>query len=155
MTGLPMDLGYSWPDTYDPKSEQRATLNDDFCHIEHSEGDIDRAIRCVLNIPVLGVDDMFAFGVWMSVSQKSWDIYSAGFNNGSYEVDACFGYLLNSLPGSPTSLLLHANVTFGEGKSRPVVWLHDADHPIVEAQRNGVTLGQVEEWVASATRHQN
>lgn len=65
----------------------------------------------------------------------------------------CFGYLMNDLPGTPTSLLPHADVTFGEHKARPVVWLHDAEHPLVEAQREGVTLERVASWVAAVIRH--
>lgn len=153
MVGLPLDIGYQWPEAYDPGSSQKAELTDDFCRIEHEDGDIDRAIRCVLNIRVPDIDEYFAFGVWMSVSEKSWDIYSAGFKSGTYEVTGCFGYLFNSLPFPQSTLLLHGNVTFGEGNQRPVVWLHDADHPLVHSQRNGVSIAMVEEWVASVTRH--
>ncbi len=153
MVGLPMDIGYQWPEVYEPGKEQQAVLTDDFCKIEYENGEIDRTIRCILNIPVHDTEEVFAFGIWMSVSEKSWEIYSAGFKSGVFEKPGCFGYLYNFLPFAKTTMLLQANVTFGEGNDRPVVWLHDADHPLIVAQRDGVSLNQVEEWVASVTRH--
>lgn len=156
MTGLPMDLAFGEPGGWHLLSADvraRSTLSDDFCRMDHGGGVIDRFIRCLLPIPVVGLDEDFRFGVWMSVSEASWNIYNDGFDTGVYERDSCFGYLGHDIPDFPGSFLLHADVYFGQGRQRPLVTLHEADHALSHTQREGVTLAQVERWVAATTRH--
>jgi hypothetical protein len=156
MTGLPMDLAFREPGGWlDLSAEVRArsSLTNEFCRMDHGDGVVDRFIRCLLRIPVVGLGDDFRFGVWMSVSEASWNIYDAGFDSGVYERDGCFGYLGHTIPDFPDSYLLHADVCFREGQDRPLVTLHDADHALVHAQREGVPLSQVERWVAASMQH--
>jgi hypothetical protein len=156
MTGLPMDLAFQEPGGWNDLSSDvrgRSDLSDDFCRIDHGGGTVDRFIRCLLPIPVMGLQEEFRFGVWMSVSEASWNVYDGGFDTGVYEREGCFGYLGHTIPDFPGSFLLHADVYFGHQRQRPRVTLHDADHALVRAQKEGVTPEQVERWVAAATRH--
>ena len=155
MTGLPLDLAYREPGGWHDLSAEvraRSSLSDDFCWIDHGDGVVDRFIRCLLPIPVRGLDDEFRFGVWMSVSAASWDVYDDGFDTGVYQKDVCFGYLGHNIPDFPDSFLLHADVCLGP-EGRPTVTLHDADHAMVHAQREGVSVAQVERWVAASMKH--
>ncbi|MGE0280877.1 MAG: DUF2199 domain-containing protein [Rhizobiaceae bacterium] len=156
MTGLPMDLAFGEPGGWNGLSEEvreRSSLSDDFCYIDHGEGVVNRFIRCLLPFSVVGLDEAFRFGVWMSVSEASWNVYDKGFDAGIYELDGCFGYLGHTVPDFPDSYLLHADVYFREGKDRPLVELHNADHALVHAQCEGVPMAQVERWVAASMRH--
>ena len=150
-TGLPLDAAFKPPvdwDALDDEGRQTAKVNDDFCAVRFPDGRIDRFIRCILPLPVPRISSEFRFGVWMSVSQASWNIYDAGFDSGEYSQPSCFGYLMNGISDYEGSRLLHADILFEPGRARPTVKLHDADHPLVLAQRNGVAVEQVERWAA-------
>lgn len=156
MTGLPLDISYSHPllwDSLDETSKARSKLGKDFCLVDSGEDGIDRYIRCVLPIPVIGLEDEFCFGLWMSVSEKTWDIYNAEFDSGTSSLKTCFGYLGNGVLGFPNSFLLHANVEFSNDNQRPRVYLREADHDLVRAQYEGVDIAQVERWIAATHRN--
>lgn len=147
-----MDLSFRPPVEWawlDDNVKQASWANEDFCEIRFSADEVDRFIRGILPLPVPRLDSEFRFGVWVSVSDQSWDIYKAGFYSGDYAQDGCFGYLADKIPEYQGSSGLHANVWFGDGKQRPTVELQDADHPLVQAQRAGIDVMQIERWVAA------
>ena len=86
--------------------------------------------------------------LWVSVSERSWEIYSAGYGIGTYDAEGCFGYLSNSLPDFKINIGLHANVWFQPDAFRPLLELHDGDHPLIDAQNNGISVSQLERWAA-------
>lgn len=150
-----MDIAFDAPvdpDTFDDVARSTFRKNDDFCVVSYATRETDRFIRCLLPLPVPQLADEFCFGVWMSVSEKSWNVYRDGYDSGQYEEELCFGYLMHEIPEYPGSLLLHANVVFQPGNQRPNVYLHDAEHPLVAAQCDGVDVTQVERWVALTHR---
>ncbi|BCG94976.1 DUF2199 domain-containing protein [Mesorhizobium sp. 131-2-1] len=154
-TGLPMDVAFDVPvnpDSHDDDARLGLRQNDDFCEVRYASGRTDRFIRCLLPLPVHRLSDEFCFGVWMSLSERSWNVYRDGFDSGQYEVELCFGYLMHDIPEYPSSMLMHANVVFQPGNQRPKVFLHEADHPLVAAQRDGVDVTQIERWVALSHR---
>lgn len=147
-----MDMSFRPPVEWswlDDDARRASWANEDFCEIRFSANEIDRFIRCILPLPVPRLQSEFRFGVWMSVSDQSWDIYKAGFHSGDYAQDGCFGYLSDKIPEYPGSSGLHANVWFGDGRQRPTVELQDADHPLVQAQRSGIDVTQIERWIAA------
>lgn len=154
-TGLPTDIAFDAPVSRDGTGEGGQSTfrkNDDFCEVRHASGRTDRFIRCLLPLPVPQLTGEFCFGVWMSVSERSWNIYRDGYDDGQYEDDGCFGYLMHDIPEYPSSMHLHANVVFQPGKMRPRVFLQDTDHPLFAAQRDGVDVAQIERWVALTHR---
>lgn len=150
-----MDLAFGPPGwaALTGQEKARSQLSDDFCKIVYADGQIDRFIRTVLPIPVPDADDEFCFGVWVSISEKSWDAYLAGFEDGIHAIDNCFGYLMHNLPDMPDTWHMHVTVEFQPGKQRPRIFLNQTDHPLVIAQANGVSMDQVERWVAPAMQH--
>src|SRR5262245_15429155 len=99
MTGLPQAIAFDCPlhwTRLDEVDRVRSSLTPDFCRIETETG-VARYIRCVLPLPVPEIADEFEFGVWTSVSERSWDIYSDGFQTDVYATDGCFGYLGNNI----------------------------------------------------------
>ena len=153
-TGLP-DIGYSAPsywtgdptpsDTFD--SDANPLLTHDTC-----VDDEDRFVRCVLELPLVGgAGETFGLGVWASLSQSSFDLYVKTFGSDqSTTLAPCFGWLSNVLPTFPDTLALPCTVTpRGEGK-RPSIWLNKGDHPLVAAQREGISLDRALEIIAAA-----
>lgn len=151
MTGLLMSIACNVPDNWLDLSEAERTqsqMNSDFCYLKWEDGTVERYIRCIMELPVPSLDDVFTYGVWMSISEESWDIHLEGSETGTYEKDSCFGFLGNAIRTFPQSRNLHADVCFREGDKRPVVILHHADHPLVAAQENGLRVEQAEAIIA-------
>jgi len=154
-TGLPMDMAMALPfewDGLDAETRAASHLDQDFCELRYSNGEVSRLIRCVLPLPVSSIAGEFRFDVWMSVSEKSWDTYRAGFESGVYGAKGCFAYLMHEAPDYEASYRLHADVFFQPEKLRPRVALQDANHPLVAAQRRGIEVAQIERWVALSHR---
>lgn len=150
-TGLPMDIAFGEPVDWgalDTATRRRSFADEDFCEVRYADGAVDRFIRCLLHLPVPELGEDFRFGVWMSVSERSWDIYRNGFGDGRYETEGCFGYLMHDIPDYPGSFGLHADVWFRPDNLRPVVELHDIDHPLVLAQKGGADVAQVARWAS-------
>ncbi|MGF7005760.1 DUF2199 domain-containing protein [Aminobacter sp. BE322] len=149
--GLPMDMMFGEPvdwDALDDATRAASTLDDDFCEVRHSTGEVDRFIRCLLPLPVPRMCSEFRLGVWMSVSERSWDIYGVGFASGTYAEDGCFGYLMHDVPDYSGSMFFNADVWFQPARLRPRVALHETDHPLFLAQRDGIEPAQIERWAA-------
>jgi len=149
--GLPMDMAFAAPVDWEALDEATARalhLDDDFCELRHANGEVSRFIRCLLALPVPRIGSEFRFGVWMSVSEKSWGVYQEGFASGVYREAGCFGYLMHDIPEYPGSFLLHADVYFRPDRMRPAVVLHETDHPLVAAQSDGIDVTQIERWAA-------
>lgn len=76
-----MDLVFVPPvdwDSLDARTRLRSFADADFCRIEHATGATHRFIRCLLPLPVPELGSEIRFGVWMSISGESWDIYAGG-----------------------------------------------------------------------------
>jgi len=154
--GLPMAMGFEGPrpwEYFDDAKQAESFLNSDFCKIVRLNGEIERYVLGILILPVPEIDAEFQFAVWVSVSERSWDIYSAGYGAGEYKAEGCFGFLANAVPGYGGSSGLHADVWFQPDGLRPLIALHDGDHPLISAQKDGVDLAQVEQWAASIHRN--
>jgi hypothetical protein len=149
--GLPLDMMFGEPvdwDALDEATRAASSLDDDFCEVRYSTGEVDRFIRCLLPFPVPRMSVEFRFGVWMSVSERSWDIYRAGFVSGVYAEGGCFGYLMHDVPEYPGTMYFNADVWFQPDGLRPRVALHETDHPLFIAQRDGIEPVQIERWAA-------
>lgn len=150
MVGLPMDVAFKAPSGWDTLSDEdrkASMLGDDFCRMVYADGRIDHFIRGLMLLPVNDLEEDFGFGVWVSVSEKSWNIYDEGFDSGDYAFEQCFGYLMHDIPGFPNSFLMHCNVKMRPGNLRPLIELQDTEHPLGNAQCRGVDVGYVERWV--------
>lgn len=68
-------LCFATPDPYNQLSEEeriayQAECDSDFCIIRYPD-QTDRFIRAVLLIPIIGHEETLEYGVWVSVSEKS------------------------------------------------------------------------------------
>ncbi len=154
--GLPMDIGYEHPDGWlglTRAERELSSLEAGSCIITHEDGKVEHYLLAAMPVPVPETGDEFRFMVWVSVSQKSWNAFRMATPTAGYEIAGCFGYLAHNLPDMPRSFGLHASVEFLDFGSLPVIYLHDHDHPLVDAQTNGVNLAQVERWALAAMAH--
>jgi hypothetical protein len=150
---VPLDWAMDAPIYWDGGRTKADRISEDLCTWTDDEGQLQYFIRGVLEIPILEADDSFGYGVWSSLSEKSfkralelWD------DPRRRDEPAYFGWLSNSLPGYPETLNLPADVITRELDLRPVIELHDGDHPLIIEQREGITMARVQE-IAELNMH--
>jgi len=131
-------------DEYSPNSLALTSthlLSEDFCvlHGEHF------FVRCVLELPIIGrPGERFAYGVWSSLSKANFKTYIDAFDVGMDGDGApWFGWLSNPLIGYPDTLNQRCAVFRRAGRVRPLVRLHDEEHPLAHEARKGITLDRL------------
>lgn len=127
------------------------TLTEDFCTITHDDG-IDRFVRAVLEIPIHGVEQPFLWGVWVSLSEKSFNRYRETYNV-PVEGEGYFGWVCNTISLYPYEKSRPADVVVQGGRARPRVVLHRGepeDDPLVIDQVDGISVGRAQELAERA-----
>lgn len=94
-------IGFTAPDPYNQLSEEeriayQAECDSDFCIIRYPD-QTDRFIRAVLPIPIIGHQETLEYGVWVSVSEKSFNDYQSHFHDNPENV-VYFGMICNRCP---------------------------------------------------------
>ncbi len=132
-----------------PEAERadRIFATDDLCRIKPADGDVDSApiycIRVTMDIPIIGAQDPFTWGVWVTQSKDSFDKYVETFDQDQSSLSS-FGWLPVDLPfydeGAEGDGLEHleCEVRWGEAGQRPKLHLWESSHPLSVDQRNGV-----------------
>jgi hypothetical protein len=136
------------------KDEQQdiAKLDSDFCIINHPH-QTDRFIRCTLTQKIIDHCETLEYGLWVSVSEKSFQDYSDNYNNEDQE-ENYFGWLCNHLPdyddftaGIPTTVLTR------KGNQRPEIIPHENfEHPFVTDYYNGITKSAAEKRISNTIK---
>jgi hypothetical protein len=111
-------------------------------------------VKGLIEIPVIGSDEVFSWGVWVSLSRDNFSRAADLWDTPGRESEKpYFGWLTTDLPlYSPTTLNLKAYVHTRPVGERPYVELEPTDHPLAVEQRTGITLDRVRE-IASAVLH--
>ena len=146
---LPLDVGFDEPLYVDELSaEERAaqvTADGDFRVWNSADQGTHYFVRGVIEIPVLGAEDVFCYGVWSSLSVASYEkarvAYRANQSDGPF-----FGWLSNRLAGYPDTLGLKTDVNVRPDR-KPSIVLHCQPHPLHVEQRDGITLDRVRDIV--------
>ncbi len=144
--GLPMSFAADAPAPYYwlPEEERaaRVDLTPDVCVIDGGEF----YVRGVLEIPILGTEELFVWGVWASLSEQSyrrtlelWD------DEGRENEPPYFGWLCTDLPVYLDTLSLKTLVHERPVGARPFVELEPTDHPLAVEQREGITPDRARE----------
>jgi hypothetical protein len=138
--GLP-DVGFDAPSYYTdiPEDERagRATLTTDLCTVDKAHF----FVRAVLEIPIKGTGDVFAWGVWVTLSKPHFDRYVELLETDPPPEDGpWFGWFSNRLSGYPDTLNLKTHVHLRRGRQRPRVELEPTNHPLAVHQREGIAL---------------
>jgi hypothetical protein len=134
-------FGYPEPHQYselsDDERTQSASLSDDFCIIRHAD-QTDRFIRAILEIPIIGIEEPFLWGVWASLSESNFEKYREHFKSETY-ADNYFGWFCNRLPYYPNTLNLKARAIVKPGGERPTLKLEPMDHPLARDHHHGIS----------------
>lgn len=145
-------LTFKKPDPYTQLSdEEKATIavtGSDDCIISYPD-QTDRFIRVTLIQKVNDSCQDLHYGLWVSVSEKSYNDYSAHYNDTDY-ITTYFGRICNSIPRYKDTFALPVDVNTKPGNARPVIVPHqDTDNPFVHDYYNGITVEDAEIRVAS------
>ena len=125
------------------KKEQIAYLNDDFCEIRWDD-QTDKFIRTVLAIPVIDFHLNLEYGLWVSVSAKSYEEYNTNFDSMAYE-SGFFGWICNKINGYKDTLQIPTDVIVHPGTQRPRLKPHaDHQHQLVLDFYNGISREEAE-----------
>jgi hypothetical protein len=123
--------------------EELAEIGSDFCVIHHPD-QTDKFIRCTLTQKVIDHCEDLEYGLWVSLSEKSFNDYSENYNNKKH-VTQYFGWLSNDLPDYDFSESIPTNVCTRTGNQRPEIIPHsDFEHPFVYDYYNGITKAEAE-----------
>ncbi|WP_395020985.1 DUF2199 domain-containing protein [Dongia sp.] len=152
---LPLDFAikapHNWFGIPDEEAARRVKLTQDVCIIDGEE----RYIRGCLEIPVTELNDKFIYGVWASVSERSFnrihELWDAEIRD---DEPPLFGWLCSNLPLYGGTLHLKTNLHLRNRGQRPFIELEPTDHPLAVEQRNGITVERVQEIIAALShRH--
>lgn len=141
------------PDTYleQPKEVQDAgELGTDLCRYEDEDG-MHYFIRVCLEVPIHGVSQPFLWGVWVSLSKKSFDRYVETYDKPDTS-DRYFGWLCNYLPYYENTFALKTQVHPREGGTRPYIELENSGHPLCSDYHNGISIERAQE-IAEVAMH--
>lgn len=125
-----------------PENERETSIriDSDTCVIEDEE----YYIRAVLEIPIVGVDEPFMWGVWVSQSRESFERYMATYDDDQSE-DGSFGWLAVAMPGYDLTEpgepfeQIACDVRWSVPGARPTLAPHEIDHPIYHDFINGIS----------------
>ncbi|MFZ5376227.1 MAG: DUF2199 domain-containing protein [Patescibacteria group bacterium] len=124
----------------------RRYLNNDFC----SNGQ-DFMIRVVLEIPILGFEEPFTWGVWVSQKKENFDFYRRHFSE-DLRGRETFGWLCNKLPYYADTLNLKTMVMFRYNHLRPLIRIEKTEHELSQDFYNGITLKKAQK-IGSIANH--
>ena len=144
------DLGAKYPDHYFtvPMDEraQRAKVSPDLCAIDSEHF----FARCVLEIPIVGTAEVFAFGVWGALSKENFETYVEHFAKTSLPDYGPFLCWLDTYPEgySKPKEGLKAQMVFRADGQRPLLVLDPSDHLLCLEQNEGITVDRLLEIYA-------
>ena len=144
-------LTYPYPDSYywlseEEKKKFNASLESDFCTIEYPD-QTDRFIRVVLKQKIIDSELTLDYGLWVSLSEKSYDDYFSNFNNENHE-NRYFGWLEITIPEYIFNENIPTTVITKLGHERPEIFPHsDFDHPFVRDFYQGITKEEAQKRI--------
>jgi hypothetical protein len=139
-------LAFTSPASYDvlPENmkEEIGELTSDFCIVRNPE-QTDRFIRGTLTIKVNDHCEDLEYGLWVSLSEKSFQDYSANFGNPDHEAKY-FGWLSNDIPEYeiPEGSIPTTVFTRKDGLRPEIVPHEDFDHQLVRDYYEGITKAE-------------
>ena len=143
-------LGFWSPDHYmevpEGERDDRTELSDDFCIIKNGD-ETYRFIRVTLTQKVVDGKEDLDYGLWVSLSEKSYNDYEANYDNTEHEV-GYFGWLCNWIPGYESTLSIPVDVYTRTGNQRPYIVPHpDHAHQFVKDYADGITSHEAQRRV--------
>lgn len=148
-------IAFRAPDHYACLSEEQKAsigkLSSDFCTVTHEKG-TDYFVRAVLEVPIHGIEEPFLWGVWVSLSEKSFQRYCETYVD-PVEGEGFFGWVSNRINVYPYPSSRPADVVVQLGNQRPKVILHKGDpedDQLVMDQTEGISVARAQELAEKA-----
>lgn len=140
-------LTFNSPDHYHQLSqeekEEMTEFNEDLCIIRNPE-QTDWFIRCTMTQKVTDHCEDLEYGLWVSLSEKSFADYSENLHNKNHETQY-FGWLCNDIPEYAFNDNIPTTVCTRTGNLRPEIIPHQSfKHPFVYDYYNGITKREAE-----------
>ncbi|WP_329453466.1 DUF2199 domain-containing protein (plasmid) [Streptomyces sp. NBC_01724] len=140
------------PDVWNPdfENDPDSMLSSDQCVIKGQH----YFISGLIEIPVMGSEDVFSWGVWVSLSRENFARALEVWNTEGREAEKpYFGWLSTELAlYSEGTANLKTNAHTRPVGRRPFIELEPTDHPLAVEQRTGMTQDRVRE-IAMAMLH--
>jgi len=137
-------LAFSSPAPYNGLTDAEkltiAELTSDFCVIEYGD-QTDRFVRAVLLQKLKDSCQYLEYGVWVSLSEESFQDYKENFNNPDYHTKY-FGWFCSQIPEYEDTMNLRSTVVTQKGAMRPVIQLqeeNDMGNTFVKDYFEGIT----------------
>lgn len=108
--------------------QQAGLLNSDLCKYKDADGE-HYFIRVCLEVPIIGLEEPFVWGVWSSLSKKNFDRYVDTCESPDTS-DCYFGWLCNRLPCYPDTYAIKLKIHPRPGGTRPYAVPEATDHPL-------------------------
>jgi hypothetical protein len=148
-SGLPLDWSFTapiyWEQIPEDERSNRGFLNTDICVIDKQ----DFFVRGLIPIPVIESEEIFMWGVWVTLSEPNFDRIISLWNDPRIiEEPPYFGWLANNIPIYPNTLNMKTHISSRNVKDRPLIELEPNDHPLPREQRTGISRKRVEEIAA-------
>ncbi|MBT3784043.1 DUF2199 domain-containing protein [bacterium] len=133
-------FSYEAPTPYLNQSEEiqkAGILRPDVCGYEDEDGN-HLFIRVVLEVPIHGVEDIFLWGAWVSLSETDFKRYVQTFDNPDPS-ESYFGWFSNSLAFYEDAYGLKCQVHLRLSNQRPYIVLEKTEHPLSIDYHNGIS----------------
>ena len=105
-------------------------------------------IHGCVEIPILGTDDLFTWGVWVSLKEENFFLWQDSYDTPKRShIGPFFGWLCTALPVYPETLHLKTRVHLRDDGIRPRIELEPTDHPLSREQQEGISMDRALELV--------
>ena len=145
-----LSLGAAQPATWRLLTEEErrsSLLSNDQCMIV-ARGETSYYIRGCLDVQIRGSDKSFTWGVWCSLSEKSFDEISEHWDDPlRSKIGPHFGWLCTPIPTYPDTMYLKTHVRQRDPGLRPLVELEPTDYPLAIHQRDGIESNELKRIV--------
>ncbi|MBW7676399.1 DUF2199 domain-containing protein [Chryseobacterium chendengshani] len=139
-------IAYSSPHPYMNLSDEElenSEITSDICIIRYSD-ETCYFIRVVLVQEVNESCQDLEYGVWVSLSKKSFNEYVENYDNKDFET-VYFGWLCNNFPDYDFEDSIPTNVEVNNKVGRPFIFPHEShEHPFVHDFYNGISKEEAE-----------
>jgi hypothetical protein len=151
---IPLSFAADFPDPYANLSrddrENRALVSSDQCIIDHEQF----YLRGCLELPIIGSDDIFLWGVWARVHENDFDQIQEFWERAGREsvIGPFKGRLANSLSIYADTLNLKLKIEIQPLGQRPLFVLEEREHLLAEEQRLGLDAAKAREYACILMR---
>lgn len=134
------DLPADYWDVPPDKREADVFLNSDSCVI----ADRFFFIRACLDVPVIGTNESYTWGVWVSLSEQSFFTWQDHYDVAERShIGPFFGWMCSCISVYPETRHLKTIVHLRNHGQRPLVELEATGHPLSRHQREGIPLDEL------------